>query len=151
MALRKYALLLAVAAAPLLLAATGCRDEPEPEAGQVVQVVDQPQAAPEPAPAREPARAERPKPQRTPGNSVLYGPTDYLRTTTITVPRRIKTQANLAYVTNEIKQFWALKNRYPSSLKELEEWRGSALYKLPAGYKYDYDAATGALDVVADQ
>jgi hypothetical protein len=83
------------------------------------------------------------------GDSVIQGPADYLRTTTITVPTYIKKQANLAYTENEIKQYEAMNGRYPESLKELEEWRGEPLGKLPGGYAYSYDPKSGKLDVVA--
>ena len=71
--------------------------------------------------------------------------------TVITVPNYIKTNANLSYIQNEINQFYAMEDRYPYSLKELEDWRGEALYKLPKGYAYSYDKDTGKLDVVSLQ
>ncbi|KPK65415.1 MAG: hypothetical protein AMK73_03025 [Planctomycetes bacterium SM23_32] len=87
---------------------------------------------------------------RQPGDSMLHAPDDYLRTVTVTVPRRIESSADQALIQNEIKQFYALEGRYPESLEELVEWRGEPLPQTPRGYVYSYDAATGELLVVPE-
>jgi len=81
---------------------------------------------------------------------MLHAPDDYLRTVTVTVPRRIESSADQALIQNEIKQFYALEGRYPESLEELVEWRGEPLPQTPRGYVYSYDAATGELLVVPE-
>jgi len=90
----------------------------------------------------------QPERRRRVGESVLQAPADYLRTTTITAPRAAKRKINAAYIQSEIKQWWAMKGRYPKSLAEFEDWRGSELPECPTGYQYDYDASTGKLEVV---
>ncbi len=48
-----------------------------------------------------------------------------------------------AYVEHEIKEFHALKGRWPKSLDELGEWAGEAVQKAPSGMKYDYNPEDG--------
>lgn len=52
---------------------------------------------------------------------------------------------------SELKQFNAMKGRWPKSLKELEAWREAPLPKLPKGLKYDYDPETGKLKAVPEK
>ena len=54
----------------------------------------------------------------------------------------------MAVLGNEIKQFYALEGRYPSTLTELEEWRGQPLPTPPPGYAYEYDSTTGKFSAV---
>jgi hypothetical protein len=131
------------------LVAAGCGgDEPEPAKPKVVVVQEKPDAPPaqDQAPKPPPAGAA-PKKEREPGNSILHAPGDYMRTVTVTVPRRAKRDINTATVGHEIQQFNALEGRYPMSLKELEQWRGSPLPACPHGYAYKYDSNTGELSV----
>ena len=105
---------------------------------------EQPEAPQQAAPQQQ-AHAE---PGRQPGDSLLHGPADYLRTTTITIPRYARKTVDVASVQNEIKQFYALQGRYPKSLDELAQWRGEPLPETPKGYVYVYDPASGKVDVV---
>ncbi len=148
--------LLAVIALFAVAASTGCScDESNQDAdaggGRVVVVKE---AAPKPVPQEPAPERKAPQPPRAArqpddyGDSVIQAPANYLRATTITVPRHITSQARLAQTQNEINQFKALEGRYPYSLKELEQWRGAALQSVPSGYAYKYDSETGKLDVV---
>jgi hypothetical protein len=116
---------------------------PGQEAAQEGQPAPQ---APGARPARQAARTER-----VPGESVIHGPVDYLRTVTITAPRQARKTIDMAYIQNEVKQFYAMKERFPNSLDELVQWRGEPLPETPSGYVYKYDAATGKVEVVPGQ
>lgn len=140
-------------AAVSLLGGCSCED-PEATAPQnrIVQVEggDEEAEPKEEQPARTGRQETRPQTdgRRDVGENVLDAPADYLRTTTVTAPRAAKRKVNLSYLQNEIKQWWAMKGRYPKSLDELEEWRGTELPECPTGYEYDYDASEGKLEVV---
>jgi len=86
--------------------------------------------------------------EREVGKNPVQAPVDYLYVTTVKAPRHIKETAFLATLNNEIKSFWGLEGRYPESLKELEQWRGAPLPRLPKGLGYDYDPNTGQLKAV---
>lgn len=94
---------------------------------------------------------EREAPQtrsRPVGESVVHGPTDYLRTTTITAPRRARKKIDKAFIQRELRQFEVLKGRKPKSLEEYEEWRGEPLPEPPSGYEYEYLPEKNELNVV---
>jgi hypothetical protein len=129
---RQFGLLLVMASA-LLLVAAGCSREEPPEEG----------AAPAGGPAAEP--------ERQVGDHILRAPSDYVRTVTITAPRRIESGAQQALIQGEIKQFFAIEGRYPATLDELVEWRGEALPEPPKGYAYRYDPQKGTLQVVRER
>lgn len=130
----------------------GCSDR-EPEAAAPVRRTEKEpeQQQPEPKAEKPPEEGDRAKPDHEVGQSVIHGPADYMQTVTITAPRHIKKQANLAYISREIKQFQALKARPPKSLEELEQWRGEELQEPPGGYEWDYDPESGELDIVRKQ
>jgi len=86
--------------------------------------------------------------ERQVGKNPAQAPVDYLYLTTVKAPRHAKEKIYLSQLRNEIKQFWALNNRYPESLQELAEWRGAPLPKLPKGLGYDYNPETGELNAV---
>jgi len=154
---------LVACAALLVLTSRGCsHGQAEQPKGEVV---GQPAEATQPAQAGEAGQNEQaqetkvaqatPQPQkqaeggrRPVGESVLQGPADYLRTVTITAPRHARKSIDAAYIQNEIKQFYALEGRYPRSLDELVQWRGEPLPETPSGYVYQYDAASGKVEVV---
>jgi len=141
-----------MAAVAMALACAGCScDESAPEVRQIDVGAKPQQAQQAPQQAAPAAQPESAKPARKPGNSLVNAPADYVRMTTITLPRRIKSQARLAQTMNEIKQFQAIEGHYPKTLKELEEWRGEPLQELPTGYVYSYDPKTGTLDVVLSE
>jgi hypothetical protein len=62
--------------------------------------------------------------------------------------RRGREEPQLLAVRNELKQFQAMKGRWPKDLEEFEEWRGTDLPDLPKGRKFDYDPETGKLELV---
>jgi hypothetical protein len=62
--------------------------------------------------------------------------------------RKGREEPNLLAVRNELKQFQAIKERWPKNLKEFVEWRGAELPQLPEGRKFDYDPKTGKLKIV---
>ncbi len=136
-----------------VLAAGGCSKE-QPPAPVIKVQPQQPQAAQNaPAPAARPApqgqaQAGGGAPDHQVGESVLHAPGDYLYTATVTVPRYAKKTVSAVYVESEIKDFHALKGRWPKSLDELSQWLGEPVQKAPGGMKYSYDPKTGALEVV---
>lgn len=135
--------------AAVLLGAGGCSCKQTPP--PVVHVVQQKAQPPAQQPPQQPAaevKAPAPKPGDQVGESVLRGPGDYLYTATVTAPRYAKKTIDISYVGREIKEFQALKGRYPKSLEELGEWLGEPVQPAPGGYKYSYDPKTGKLDVV---
>ncbi len=80
------------------------------------------------------------------GDSVLHAPADYVGTVAVKVPRYAKRVLGVAQVQAEVRQFWALDDRYPRSIEELVEWRGQPLPELPKHMAYSYDPATGRLE-----
>ena len=62
--------------------------------------------------------------------------------------RKGREEPNLLSVRNELKQFQALKGRWPESLQEFKQWRGADLPELPEGRGFDYDPASGELKIV---
>jgi hypothetical protein len=140
-------LLALLAAAPLGFATSGCScDEPEPVAPNVV--VAQPGQQPPAQPQAAPAQGRGPGEERQIGDSILHAPGDYLTTTVVTAPRKIKRDLGNALTNKEVQEFNALEGRFPYSLKELEEWRGADLPEAPKGYTYKYDSTTGEVSVV---
>jgi hypothetical protein len=142
----------ALIAAAGLLAMAGCSCKAsQPPAPKVVKV--QPKPPQPPSPPAAPAQPAQPAPNKPASSegvvgSVLKAPGEYLYTTTVTAPRYAKKTVAQAYVENEIKDFWALKGRYPASLDELGQWLGEPVQAAPPGTKYSYDPKTGALNVV---
>ena len=135
----------AVAAALLVwaIACQGCScEESEPPVKEVV-VQPERERAEEPQPA-----AKAPKREPGVGDSILRAPADYLGTVIITAPRHARKTVDTALIQNEVRQFYAIEERYPHSLKELEEWRGEPLPETPKGYTYSYDSSAGKVDVV---
>ncbi|MGD2174222.1 MAG: hypothetical protein PVJ27_02375 [Candidatus Brocadiaceae bacterium] len=145
----------------LLLACGGCScEDSEAEAEQPPIAVVEPEA-PEPppeeqptgeqgaqaqAPGQEAAQIESEEPRR--GRSLLQAPADYYRTVTIDAPRHARETVGQIRMERELKQFEALKGRYPKSIEEFEQWRGEKLPELPQGQSYSYDASTGELKVM---
>ncbi len=139
-----------------VLAAGGCSKK-ETTPPPVVKVQPAQPAPPQaavgaPAPAAGPAKAQAPglgaNPGRQVGESVLRGPGEYLYTATVTVPRYAKKTISATYIEREIREFQALKGRWPKSLDELGQWLGEPVQAAPPGTKYSYDPSTGALEVV---
>ncbi len=133
------------------LLASGCSKK-ETAPPPVIKVQPAPPAPPQ---AQAPAAPQRPRqvaggapPDHQVGESVLHAPGDYLETVVITAPHYAKNTVSAIYVENEIKQFHALKGRWPKSLDELGEWAGEPVQKAPPGMKYDYDPSTGVVKVV---
>jgi len=62
--------------------------------------------------------------------------------------RNARKMANITPLQQEIKQFQALKGRYPRSLQELEKWRGSELPEPPRDMTYSYNPETGQIQAV---
>ncbi len=156
---RRGTWLLAIAGLPIaLLAGCSCEDS-EPAQAPVVRQPAEQQPAESPEPEAEPKRrrhlqqpASQPRePDHRVGKSVIHAPADYLGTVTITAPRKIQREANLAYTQREIQQYNAMEGQYPESLEALEEWRGAELNELPKGYRYNYDSESGELTIVAEQ
>jgi len=139
--------LTAAAAGVLGWAGCSCKESQPPAEAPVRQVQAEAPAAQPPAaqPAAKPAQGGRKV-----GESVLYGPGDYLTTTVITAPRYARKSIDTAYIQNEVNQFQAMEGHYPKSLDELVQWRGQPLPETPKGYVYKYDPATGKLEVVPE-
>jgi len=98
------------------------------------------------APEQPTARTPQPRKEGV-VESMVNAPADYIGTVVRTRPYAQDKLAK-AELANFIRNFYALEGRYPESLQELEESRGSKLPKLPRGLKYQYDPATGALETV---
>jgi hypothetical protein len=127
------------------LGVTGCScEESDPPAPNVV--VARPQAQPQQQGGR--AQQAEDEEEREVGNSVLRAPADYYTTVVVTAPRQMKKDLGNALVGKEVQEFNALEGRYPYSLKELEEWRGTELPEAPKGYTYKYDSAKGEVSIV---
>jgi len=146
---------IAMAGASLLAwAGCSCKESEKPKEEIVRVQHNEPQAPPgqEGAQPGQPAGARAgQQSERTPGESVIQGPVDYLRTVTITAPRQARKTIDMAYIQNEVKQFYALQGHFPKSLDELVQWRGAPLPDTPSGYVYNYDPATGKVEVVPGQ
>ncbi len=136
-----------------VLAVAGCsREEPPP----VVTVKEKaPQEAGAPAGAEKTTEPEAARGGTEGGRKERTGlidaPTQYLHSVTVDAPRHAQKKINTAFLTNEIRQYKALKGEYPPSLEKLEEWRGEPLPELPPGRSYKYDSSTGKLEVVTDE
>ncbi len=50
---------------------------------------------------------------------------------------------------NELKQFRALKGRWPKSLEEFTDWRNASLPELPPDRKFQYDSSSGKIEIVS--
>ncbi len=72
----------------------------------------------------------------------------YLRTVAVDAPRHARKVVGTATLQHEIKQFHAVHGRYPSSLDEFVQDRGTEVPTPPKGYRYDYDPQTGKLQLV---
>ena len=152
--MRRVSILAAVPAlAAWCVSMVGCScEDSQPPARRVVREAPAPQDTPAPQQTSAP---QPPGPadggtvtRRQPGDSLIHAPADYIRTTTITVPRYAKSKIESVEVQNMINQFKALEGRYPLSLKELEQWGGESLRQPPSGYTYKYDSNTGKVEVV---
>lgn len=130
-----------------LLSWTGCSCEESGEAEGPVVVV--PEKAPEPAPA--PAPAAQPEEQKKRSSYHPFSaPAEYTHAA-VSARGYARNTALKAYLENELKQFRALKGRFPKDLKELEEWRGEPLQEPGRGNAYKYDPTAGTIDVVESQ
>lgn len=89
-----------------------------------------------------------PQPQKQPARKPPTSVTGYLPIL-MDARRRSIVKIAVAQLTIEIKHFYGFEGRYPESLEELEKWRNTKLPELPPGLAYDYDPATGRLEVVS--
>jgi len=154
-------LVLAAALVAVVVGAASCKKEAAP----VAPPANEP-AAPERLPAGAQPIAEQPateqpaapvvddtsgvpaqRPPASPAPGALGGTAGYLRTVVVDAPGKMKKQIGISKLNVEIQQYYALYERYPISLDELQEWRGGRLPPLPERYKYVYDPQTGVLDV----
>lgn len=91
----------------------------------------------------------KPAPSSTSGGNPLTAPADYLGAAIKGKQTTDKTLAN-AGLNQAIQMFYAQEGRYPKDLNELVSPDYlNAIPPPPAGMKYSYDAANGALKVVA--
>ena len=86
--------------------------------------------------------------ERKTSDNPLRAPGTYMRTVVVDAPRHAKETIHHTAIQQEINQFWGLKERYPASLEELEQWRSAKLPDLPRRMEYRYDPNTGHLEVV---
>lgn len=122
MSLRRYALMLTVCVGVLGIILVGCGEgnsSSAPEKGE----------------------------GRTEQNADSEETSGYMETLTKTY-RKGHEDPPLLAVRNELKQFHALKGRWPESLEEFTEWRGAELPDLPQGRRFQYDPKTGNLKIV---
>lgn len=64
--------------------------------------------------------------------------------------REARKMAKVEPLQREIKQFRAIKGRYPRSLEELAEWRGMEV-EPPRDMTYNYDPQTGQIEAVPEK
>jgi outer membrane biosynthesis protein TonB len=144
------AALLAAGLAGLLVAAACSHKEPQAKPQTIVVKAGEPAAPVGPAghqAAPKQAQAAAPAPTHKVGESVLYGPGDYLETTVGALPYAKRTLAT-ANLENTLKAYQASEGHWPASLDELAKWLGQPVPPAPQGMKYDYDPKTGAVKVV---
>lgn len=132
------------------------RSLPPVEGGQAASPAPVQGLAPLPGPESKAERPPEPKPagsdtepQKPKSNvvQVLTAPGDYVYEAAVTVPRFAKDSAGTSQVKHDIELFKAEKGRLPETLKELEEYRGAPLPKLPVGHHYKYNPKTGEISI----
>jgi len=135
----------------------GCSKKEPPAPVRAVEVpppaeqaaVQEPPAPPAAAVA-EPVKPKEPAPPKEPAHITyksMPGTLGYLPAV-MSAYQNSKVTLAVAELTSEIQQFYGLKERYPESLKELEEWRTRPLPALMPRLAYDYNPKTGELQVV---
>ena len=142
------AALLAAGIGLSLLTGCSCDDSEPPEAGVVVVAKPKPAEAAPQAPA-----APKEKPPSAGGGGSMVGemlgaPGAYYGTVTIKAPRYARKTVTDSVLTHDIHQYRAMHDQFPPSLEALAEWSGRKTPAPPKGYAYEYDPATGNLQVV---